>query len=377
MPDKYKSPPILSGSSDLVKISSPTNYNSIKIDNSCNLISNSERVIDLRFQLLKVLGSMGVVIVHATAERVSSVNTDQLGWWLASIFNAVGRYGSATFVMVGGAVLLAQSSEQQPLGFVKKRLGRLVPILLFWSAFYFLWRQLTWGNITPAIIAQDLLLGIPWYHLWFIYMLLGLYLMIPALRLLIRDPRHRKLQYYALALCAILTCIEAAAQTLQQTVHASFLGLSPLFIAYLIGGYLLYRDRPLVPVIALWLLPLTCIFAMVSLAAILYPHMGRSAFTLVYSNRAPFAMLLTSCLFLAVLRMPRDHPMVHLATPLGSLTLGIYAIHPFWIDIIKAQGLHVTASSSGWIFLAVAVYILSALSAFIMSRVPGLRHVVR
>lgn len=340
-------------------------------------VTSARRELDPRFHLLKVLGSIGVIMVHASIERVDSVDTARWGWWLANIGNAAGRYGSAIFVMVGGAVLLARASEERPLAFVKDRLVRLLPIVLFWSAFYLLWRQWTWGNLTPAGVAKELLVGMPFYHLWFVYMLLGLYLMIPVLRLLVRDPRYKTLQYYALALAAVLTCLEAAAQTLQQTMHASFLGLSPLFIVYFIGGYLLHRDRPAVPATALWLVPVACIASMAMLVAQLYPQLGSWAFVLIYSNRAPFAMLLTFCLFLGVFRLPRDHALVRWATPLGGVTLGIYAIHPFWIDMLKATGWRAMAFDSAWMLPAAAVYILSAATALALSRLPGLRRVVQ
>lgn len=340
-------------------------------------ITPARRELDPRFHLLKVLGSIGVVMVHASIERVGTVDTGQIGWWLADIGNAAGRFGSAVFVMVGGAVLLARASEDRPVAFVKDRLARLLPIVLFWTAFYLIWRQWTWGNLTTAGVAKDLLLGMPFYHLWFVYMLLGLYLMIPALRLLVRDPRHRTLQYYALAVCAALTCLEAAAQTLQQTMHASFLGLSPLFIVYFIGGYLMHRDRPQAPVAALWLVPVACIAAMAVLVALLHPKLGAWAFVLIYSNRAPFAMLLTFCLFLGVFRLPREHALVRWAAPLGGVTLGIYAIHPFWIDMLKATGWQAMAFDSAWMVPAMAVYILSAATALALSRVPGLRRVVQ
>lgn len=333
--------------------------------------------LDPRFHLLKVLGSIGVIMVHCSIERAATVTTDQLGWWLADIGNAAGRFGSAIFVMVGGAVLLARASEDRPWSFVSDRLLRLAPIVLFWSAFYLLWRQWRWGDLTPAIVAKDLLLGMPWYHLWFVFMLIGLYPMIPLMRLLVRDPRYRPLQYYALALCALLTWLVAAAQTLQQTMHASFLGLSPLFVVYFIGGYLMHRDRPQVPAARLWLVALGSIAAMAVLVALLYPQLGNWAFTLIYSNRAPFAMLLTFCLFIGVFRLPVDQCLVRWATPLGGVTLGIYAIHPFWIDTLKATEWQWATFDGGWMLPAVAVYILSAATALAMRRIPGLRRVVQ
>ena len=48
-----------------------------------------------------------------------------------------------------------------------------------------------WGGLTWQSMAKDLVLGSPWYHLWFMFMMLALYIFIPPLRLLVRDARYR------------------------------------------------------------------------------------------------------------------------------------------------------------------------------------------
>ncbi|MDB5846360.1 MAG: hypothetical protein JWP29_112 [Rhodoferax sp.] len=333
--------------------------------------------VDPRFGLLKVLGSIGVVVVHSTAERVNDVDMDHVGWWLANISNAAGRYGSAIFVMVSGALLLARHSEDKPVEFVRQRFARLLPMIVFWSLFYFAWRALRGADITWESAAKDVVQGMPSYHLWFVYMMLGLYLMAPALRMLVRSPRHRPVQYYALAICAALTCTEAATQTLQQTMHASFIGLSPLFIVYFLGGYLLYRDRPRLPYALLWNVPLASVAAMAIGVALLDKRLGDWAFVLFYSNRAPFAMALTFCLFLAVLRVPQNHALLRCSQPLARISLGIYGVHPFWIDALEMLGCGPTHFESAWVVPAAAAYVLSAATAYGLSQVTGLRRVVQ
>lgn len=216
---------------------------STQLQHHASSTGEASRGVDPRLNLLKVLASFAVIMVHTAVLRVSQVDMHSLGWWVANIGDAAGRFGSSMFVMVGGAVLLARPAERDPWGFVGQRLSRLLPALLFWSVFYFTWREWMWGGITWPGIVQDVVLGSPWYHLWFMYMMLGLYLMMPAMRYAVLGVGEGPGWRHLLMVAAGMTWFASIAQTLQKTSHASFIGLAPLFVVYFLGGYYLLR-RP-------------------------------------------------------------------------------------------------------------------------------------
>ena len=331
--------------------------------------------VDPRLNLLKLLAAFAVVVVHTTMVRVSQVDVHSLGWWAANAADAAGRFGSAMFAMVAGAVLLARPSELAPGRFIAQRLARLLPAVVFWSVFYFAWREWMWGGITGAVIAHDLLLGSPWYHLWFMFMMLGLYLALPALRFAVLGVGEGRGWVYLLALAAGMTWFASMAQTLQRLSHASFVGLVPFFAVYCWAGYYLLRKRVVVPAWAVWMGMVTTVAAMAAGVAWSYPWLQEWAFVLFYSNRSPFAMLLTLCLFLLVLRLPAQ------AVPAwvnrcGGVTLGVYAIHPFWIDMLARWGWSLQRAGDAWLLWSVAAFALSLLTALVLSALPGVRRVV-
>lgn len=333
--------------------------------------------VDQRLNLLKIMGSMAVVVVHTAVLKAAQVNTADTAWWWANIGDAAGRFGSAIFVMVGGAILLARPSENRPVGFVLERLARLLPAVVFWSVFYFIWRQWMWGGLTWQGMARDVLLGSPWYHLWFVYMMLALYVFMPPLRVLVKDARYRHVQRYAVAACAVATCAAASFQTLQQVTHSSFVGLAPFFVVYLVGGYLLYNEQPPVSAKVLLLGCVLCVGAMAAGVGLLHPLLGDWSFVLMYSNRGPFAMGLTFCIFLLALKLPRNGLRARGLQPLAAVTLGIYVIHPFWIDMMARFGWGLDRFGGFWVLMACAVYGLSASTALLMARIPLLKNVVR
>lgn len=118
-------------------------------------------------------------------------------WWASNVYDSLARTCIPLFVMLAGALLLQPSKANEPLSvFFKKRLGRIGGPFLFWGATYFVWRSLVNGEtLTTNSIIQGVLTG-PYYHFWFLYLLLGLYLTTPILRVIIKYADWKILKYF-------------------------------------------------------------------------------------------------------------------------------------------------------------------------------------
>ena len=117
-----------------------------------------------------------------------------------SVLNVLPRACVALFVF-------ASSYLQFPLHystgeFFRRRAGRILIPFFFWTVVY----ALVWGE--PVQNFKDLLLNFNYAagHLWFVYMLLGLYLLMPMLSPWAEKVGKRELQIY-LVLCLFTTLI--------------------------------------------------------------------------------------------------------------------------------------------------------------------------
>jgi surface polysaccharide O-acyltransferase-like enzyme len=117
-----------------------------------------------------------------------------------SVLNVLPRACVALFVF-------ASSYLQFPLHystgeFFRRRAGRILIPFFFWTVVY----ALVWGE--PVQNFKDLLLNFNYAagHLWFVYMLLGLYLLMPMLSPWAEKVGKRELQIY-LGLCLFTTLI--------------------------------------------------------------------------------------------------------------------------------------------------------------------------
>ena len=331
---------------------------------------------DARVDLVKVLASFGVVVVHtsmfALGEQARLGSAD---WWLANLANSMGRNTSHLFVMAAGAILLARPIENAPIDFVLKRLFRILPALAFWSTFYFGWRYWRGEILTPERIWRDVMTGQPYYHLWFLYAFAGLYLLFPANRMLVRPLAPRSVALLTLVCGLGYVWIFTTLMVLDGHLPSSVFILTPLFLPYLIGGFLVYHSIGQAKTRWLLAAAIASVIGIVALMGWMYPTKTAIDGAAMQVVRVPLTFVWTFSLFALILRAPINAPARRLLNVVAPVTLGIYAIHPFWIDVVIRWGLDLAAPGWNWLVSVPVVYGLSAASALLLSRLPLLRRI--
>lgn len=153
---------------------------------------------------MRVIACLMVMTVHSTEPfylggEGSLILTQSDAWWV-SLFDCSVRACVPLFVV-------ASSYLQFPLHyntkeFLHRRAVRVLVPFVVWSVVY----ALVWGE--PVQNFRDLLLNFNYAagHLWFVYMLLGLYLLMPLLSPWAERVGKRELQFYLL-LCFLTTLI--------------------------------------------------------------------------------------------------------------------------------------------------------------------------
>jgi surface polysaccharide O-acyltransferase-like enzyme len=147
--------------------------------------------------LIRTIAIIMVILVHASffpykipGEITPTVITN---WFTADVFGAIGYLGVPIFVMLSGALLLDPAKADEPMGvFFKKRFNRIGLPLIFWTVVYFIWSFNVWGKpVTLLNIGLGLISG-SYPILWFLYLLVGLYLVTPILRTLVKHIDRKK-----------------------------------------------------------------------------------------------------------------------------------------------------------------------------------------
>ena len=150
--------------------------------------------------LVRTVAIVMVVLVHASGfpyQIPGEINSAvMVNWFTSDIYGAIGYLGVPLFVMLNGSLLLIPAKSDEPMRvFFKKRFNRVGVPLIFWTAVYFIWN---FGvheiPFTPFNFQQGLLSG-SYPILWFLYMLIGLYLVTPILRPLVIHLERKKFTF--------------------------------------------------------------------------------------------------------------------------------------------------------------------------------------
>jgi len=162
--------------------------------------ARTRQAVSAPVDLIRVVAVVLVVLLHASIESYTglTLNAAQgaLYWWSSTIYNSLSRVSVPLFVMLSGLLLLQPLKVKEPIkAFLKKRFSRIGLAFGFWSAIYFAWSHFIYNTpLTVTSIIQGLLTG-PYYHFWFIYLIAGLYLITPILRVIIAYGERKILRY--------------------------------------------------------------------------------------------------------------------------------------------------------------------------------------
>lgn len=188
---------------------------------------DSSKRIAIPDDLIRTLAIFLVILLHASNETLGASSVPMAYWWTAVVYKSVALSCVPLFVMLSGALLLQPAKLNEPIRvFLKKRLSRIGLAFAFWSAVYLAWGfyisqlPLTLGNVVQGIL-KSLFSG-AYYQFWFIYLIVGLYLITPILRVIIAYGNVRILRYLILLWfvgVAIVPLIQlASGYTLDSTV---------------------------------------------------------------------------------------------------------------------------------------------------------------
>ena len=192
--------------------------------------------------LIRALAITLVILLHAANTTLKGSSVPEAYWWTAVVYKSLALPCVPLFVMLSGALLLKRSKLREPIRvFLNKRLKRLGLPVIFWSVVFLIWSffitqiPVNLVNIGEGILFS--LFGGAYYHFWFIYLIVGIYLFTPILRVVIAG--HRKVLRYLCLLwfigVAIIPVIEIA---MGHTLNPITFILSGWTGYFVLGSYL-------------------------------------------------------------------------------------------------------------------------------------------
>lgn len=139
--------------------------------------------------LLRVVAIFQVILIHVSFPIFNKSELPQSYMLAANFYDAFSRASVPIFFMISGYLLLGRNKSIAD--FLRRRFTKVGIPALVWTAAYLIWQQEAYRDGSMGIlniglsIAKAIFAGHVEIHLWFVYVLLGLYLVMPILRVLV------------------------------------------------------------------------------------------------------------------------------------------------------------------------------------------------
>lgn len=286
---------------------------------------------------LRITSMLAVVMIHCAVLLVPTAAPGGARFWVVNLLDGGARWGVPVFVMLSGAFLLDPEKEMSTRQWLA-RVKRLALLTLFWSAAYALYdaRQAHMGLEWLLEGLISLVTCRLHYHLWFLPMLLGLYLLLPLFRALVKGADRKTLWYAALLWAAATPVLSTVFRLLPDLPGAGWFEALDLRHLFGYGGYFLLghllRTCEIRPKRACLLYAAGAAgLAGTWLAAWVASERTGRFYGALFGYLDPNVCVTALAVFLLFRHLNLGKS--PLWSKLSSLSLGVFLLHPLFIDL--------------------------------------------
>jgi len=351
--------------------------------------------ITLPVDLFRTIAIVLVILLHAAIEPSPTVNIMspqgvQL-WWASNVYDSLARTCIPLFIMLTGALLLQPSKTEEPLKvFFKKRWTRIGIPLLFWGLAYFVWQVfVNKVPLTADFILQGIFAG-PYYHFWFIYLLVGLYLLTPIIRVIVAHTNWVTIKYFLLIWFVGTAIIPLFTLYANISNQSYWFGQSVFVLTGMVGYFILgayipkLRLRSSVLFIILALSSVWTIFGTYFVVGTLGEQYSQvfldaTSFSVIFASIALFLLLAAVPSQAVQTKYPRGNLVLRL---ISENTLPIYLFHVMVLETLQKGylGFQISVTTMNPIIeipLITAVTLLICLAIIVtLKKLPYVKRII-
>ncbi|MBP5578655.1 MAG: acyltransferase [Ruminococcus sp.] len=338
---------------------------------------------------LKALACIAVTVLHTflAAKSLSSDPAVQGG--MMSVRNAM-MWAVPCFVMASGALLLDNKRVLTMKKLFGKYVFRMVTALIAFSVLFSLFDGIL-INHTPAggivkDIFSDIFLGTGWIHMWYIYLLIGIYMLLPLYKLISEHSSPGQLRYLMLVYTVFLSLIPFI-ETLSGKKLPFYICVFSIYPLYLFLGHVLHTGIIKLPKNACGIMFLICTGITAMLTVYGYsvsksaPETSGKLISLLGVYSFPVYIAASIGAF-GYIRKTRNKPFPVLdtvAAELDNCSFGIYLIHMAVLKYIFAV-MKFNPLEHGGTITVIGICIITLVVSYVITRllklVPYINRII-
>lgn len=298
---------------------------------------------------------MGIVILHLCKAATVYYGDNSI----VNVVQSLLMWCVPIFLMITGVLLLDPCKKLPKEKLIKYLKRMVIPLVLFSILFTVLDVVFEHTKATPGSWAMSLMLDQGWPHMWYLYLMISIYLMLPLYKAATKSLSDRWLIYLT-GISLVFLSVEPILNIFGLSISAFAVPVATIYPVYLFIGYLLYKN-PLDT-------RLSIVLTVGCAAAIAYC-------TLNYNNEyvTAYNSLLTVGMSAGLfsLTCKREWEVPELVASIDSCSFGMYLIHMVFIKgILKWMKFNVFEYGVfGFIFLSILVFVLSFIVVYVFKEI--------
>lgn len=346
----------------------------------------------LYLDLLRIGATFAIIMIHAAGQSWYDADIHSSVWKMLNVWESAARWAIPIFVMISGALFLDARKKIDIKRLYTKNIFRIFTAFVFWSLIYAIYTMLE-SHPGKMGIAENLICG--HYHMWFLFMIAALYMLVPVLR---KITENESLMKYFLIISFVFNIVlytlfymilplvpESKFRTVALFLMSDYNDTKLYFVGgypfyFILGYYLSHLDAKKRTRILLYVLAFISFLATIA-ATTLATLSENKAFGGFYDSFTINIMFMSVGVFLFAknLKCRVGQSCRKLIVKLSTYSFGIYLVHALILEIldntfgISTRLFHTAVSVPG---ISVFVFIISAAISAVLHQIPVLKKYI-
>lgn len=327
---------------------------------------------------LRTIATLLVILLHVSAGYVITGKnnlTFDTSFWAGNIVNSFSRICVPLFVLISGMFLVGRKETFKQS--YQKRASRILVPLISWTIIYILYRVaisfIADNPIDIKSLLASVILGRPFYHMWYLFMIIGLYLITPILNNSIYYASRNTLWTVAILLLLFGMINSSYDQILNNKV--SFILWFVNYLGYFILGYLIKDSKNS---FSFLVLSSAYIISSILIAVLSMYTIKQYDSLYFYGYLTPFVIIGSLSFYKLFHQLKLEE---NIFSKISYLTLGIYLIHAGVLEALNSglSMLDINTFNNPIIGIPMkfgVTFFISIIAAWIISRIKYIRKII-
>ncbi|MDR1322601.1 MAG: acyltransferase [Gracilibacteraceae bacterium] len=286
--------------------------------------------------VLKVYACIAVIIFHVFSNIVNfGSSLTEIEQYICVILNNIWLWHVPSFVMISGVLFLDKKKEIPVNKIYKKYVSRIALALVvfgvpfaFMQLFFDAHYQFHVEQIGMAVI--NVFRGQSWEHMWYLYMIIGLYILLPLFKVFVNFASKKTLEYVLIVLFIFTSVMPTLQNIFPNYKFGLYIPIDSVFVLYLLLGHYIHRYDLRINNKLLLATGLLYLLYMISISLNDNFINGGVDIIGLDDNISPLIVIITLCVFCFIRQNISSNKIYNF---ISRQVFGMYLIHPLFLNI--------------------------------------------